>query len=285
MEETIVKKPLGFFKLRDQIRRDFGDEEEENRLGLSLKEGQLNPVIAYADGVLICGERRFRAAQRVGLDGLYTRIIDRPLSETELMTLQLAENIHRLQLNPYELWQACVELKKFNPDWTYRDISERIKFERSSVVRFMSPSNTILEVQEALRDGKIGIGTCYSISKFPPEKQAAKLAEKLAGKSRDKMEADAKQEKSRNGSTKKPAMGKVKIPLPDGGEITIAAPALTLEYLINLFTNLGKEIKKAQGEDLDARTWAAAMSCKAIKNRLGQGPDGTNGIHHHPSSN
>ena len=45
-----------------------------------------------------------------------------------------------------------------------------------------SPSRCIPAVQDALKDGKIGISDCYAISKLEERQQATLLAFRLSGK-------------------------------------------------------------------------------------------------------
>src|SRR5207249_7789662 len=81
----------------EQPRKEF-DEASLDRLAESLKTRvQLQPIVVRWDEgqgvyVLICGERRWRAAPRAGLAALSCVVWDKPITPEELRMLQLIEN-------------------------------------------------------------------------------------------------------------------------------------------------------------------------------------------------
>jgi|GEM_PF-1401039 len=95
----------------DQPRQEF-DAEAIDRLAVSLKEyGQLMPIrVRYAEDIdryiIVCGERRYRAARRAGLLNLAAIVYDRPLSAEEILTVQLIENCCREDLSPLDQAKA-----------------------------------------------------------------------------------------------------------------------------------------------------------------------------------
>ena len=95
----LTRKPLSWFKIdKNQPRKSFNDAED-HALGESMQHlGQLQPVGAMADGTLLWGERRYRAAQLVGIGELSVIVTDRVLSDTEIRVIQLSENLHRSSL-------------------------------------------------------------------------------------------------------------------------------------------------------------------------------------------
>src|SRR5436190_548241 len=109
----LMKKGVGWFKVNPQARKDFR-EEELRLLGESLRNRQLQPVGARADGTLLWGERRLRAAKLVGLETLDVIVTEEVLSETQIRLIQLTENIHRAELSGYEKFMACSELMCMN---------------------------------------------------------------------------------------------------------------------------------------------------------------------------
>ena len=95
----LMNKPLPWFRIRNQVRTSF-DEAEERSLGESMMaHGQLQPVGAKPDGTILWGERRYRAAQLVGITELSVIITEKPLSDSEVRIIQLTENIQRADLS------------------------------------------------------------------------------------------------------------------------------------------------------------------------------------------
>ena len=153
---NVVKKPLSWFKVNPQVRKTF-DEESLRQLGASLKVRQLQPVLAQPDGTIIAGERRLRASQLVGLETIEVKIADRQLSDSEIKLWQVQENKLRQDLTGYELWLACTEILGMNVDWQSKDLAEHLHLDPSSITRLLSPSKCVGPVQDAFKEGKLGV--------------------------------------------------------------------------------------------------------------------------------
>lgn len=247
----LTTKPLSWFKTNPQVRKAF-DEAELRLLGESLRHKQLQPVLAKPDGTIIAGERRYRAAKLVDLPSLMVILTDEPLTDSEVRAIQLTENIHRADLTGYEKWQACKELLELNPGWQGKDLAEHLHLDPSSVTRLLSPSKCIVEVQEALRDGRIGISDAYALSKLPPEDQPGLLALKLSGGSRDALEQAGR--KKRAGNAPAVRVPSIKIALANDVSVVVKGEAIDLEQGIEALKDAIKAMSKARDNGLDAKT-------------------------------
>jgi ParB/RepB/Spo0J family partition protein len=254
------KKPLAWFKTTKQV-REVDNDPELRSLGESLRIKQLQAVVARTDGTLIFGHRRLAAAKTVGLDTLEVVVADDELTETQVKLFQLAENVHRANLTGYQKWTACAELMCMNPQWQMKDLAEHLHLDGSTVTRVLSPSKCIEAWQDALKQSKVGIGDCYAASKVPASDQAALLALKLAGASRDAVEEAGR--KSRNGNTPTVKLSRIKCQLPSGVVIVVSGRTLSLDELIEALGEAQKEAKKARDQNLDAKTFQAVMKDKA----------------------
>ncbi|WP_437193972.1 ParB/RepB/Spo0J family partition protein [Planctomicrobium sp. SH527] len=259
---TLATKPLTWFKAGSQARKQF-DESELRRLGESLKVRQLQPILARPDGTLIAGERRLRAAKLVGLTELSVVVSDEPMTETELRIFQLAENIHRADLTDAEKWQACEELLRLNPGWSNKDLASHLKLAESTVTKYLSASRCILEVQQALASGEIGITTTYEISRAGTDQQAELLALKRSGTSRDELAKRVRKPKASD--TRQVRMKRILCPLPSGVSIAVSGAELSLDDFIEALGDAQKEARKAREQSLDAKTFSAVMKDKAKK--------------------
>jgi ParB family chromosome partitioning protein len=257
----LTAKPLSFFKTDpNQPRKQF-TEADLRSLGASLKSlGQLQPVGAKADGTLLWGERRYRAAQLVGLAELSVIITDRKLSDSEIRLIQLTENMHRADLTGYEKWLGCSELMSMNPQWQLKDLAADLHLDPSMVTRLLSPSKCIPAWQEALKAGKVGISDCYAASKLEEQEQAELLALKLRGASRDAIEQAGR----RNRTKAAPAvrLSRVKIAMPQGASVVISGNDLSMADVVELLTETLKEARKA-AEQYDVKTFQSMMKDKA----------------------
>ncbi|MDZ4820225.1 MAG: ParB/RepB/Spo0J family partition protein [Planctomycetota bacterium] len=259
---VLTRKPLAWFKIASQVRRHF-DEAELRLLGESLKAKQLQPVLAQSDGTLIAGERRFRGATLVGLKELEVVINDEPLTESQVRVFQLTENIHRADLTDSEKWRAYEELLRLNHGWTNKDLAQHLKLSESSVTKYLSPTRCIKDVQDALEAGRIGITTCYEISRAKTEQQAELLRLKDSGTSRDGLADHLR--KQRKAASPQVRTKRIACPLSSGVSITATGQELSLDEFIEAVGEAQKEARKAREQGLDARTFAAVMKDKSRK--------------------
>ena len=94
-----------------QPRKDFGREALQELIDSIRQHGIIQPLIVRrANGryELIAGERRWRAAQEVGLTQV--PVIIRAATDLELLELSLIENLQRSDLNPIEEAQGYARL-------------------------------------------------------------------------------------------------------------------------------------------------------------------------------
>jgi len=259
---VMVKKPLSWFKVKTQARKQF-DENELRRLGESLKVRQLQPLVCLPDGTIVCGERRYRAAPLVDIKELEVKIIEDAVTEAEFRRLQLTENVQRQGLTGHEQFQACEELLRLNPGWTQKDLAEQLHIDPSMVIRSLSPSKCIERVQQALAEGKIGISHCYEISRLAEDKQEAALEMKLKGASRDKLAIHARRQI--NGDKLTVRMDRVKCDLGNKLSVMVSGKELGLDELIDALGMAQKEARKARDQNLDVKTFAAVLRRRALK--------------------
>lgn len=262
MASMLTDELLAFFKPDpSNPRKDF-DINELWELHDSLAKGQWVPLLARPDGTIIDGERRWRAAM---LDGKPERlkviITDEVLTPAEIKEIQLVTALHKADLKPFELFLGCKDWLALNPGATAKDLAAKIDRDPSTIVRIMSLDKCILPVQQAAADGKLGSSDWYAISKMQEAEQAAMLAAKLAGASRDQLEKRGR--KLRNGSAHGIKVNRLRVPIgPQGRSVTLAGTNLSLDDAIELLQETLKLARKAQGEKLDGKTWVQVMKQK-----------------------
>jgi ParB/RepB/Spo0J family partition protein len=255
---------VGFFKPDSKNPRTSYDEGEIDRLGDDmLARGVLVPLLARPDGTIIDGWRRWLAAQRKGIKELPVIITDKP--ENEIRGIQLATVFHRADLTGHEKWLACSELMCMNPKWQLKDLAEFLHLGAPAITKILSVSKCSLPWHEALAAGRVSIGDCYAAASLPEADQAALLSQKLAGASRDDIVRAARR-KNRDGNTpsgKVTRMNRIVCPLVSGVSITVSGEKLSLESLIDAFSEARKAAITARDQGLDIRTLAAVLKDKA----------------------
>jgi len=141
-----------------QPRQEF-DNAAIEELAASIKEkGVITPILVSKseDGYrLIAGERRWRAAQKAGLERI--PVVIRESTPIESLELALIENIHRRDLNPIEEAQA---FKRWLEDTeTTQDIlAQRVGKDRSTISNLLRLLNLPKEIQKDIIDGRLSMG-------------------------------------------------------------------------------------------------------------------------------
>jgi ParB family chromosome partitioning protein len=184
----------------DKIDRDPGQPREEfeagglARLAESIRvRGQLQPIRVRWDEerslyIIVCGERRWRAARMAGATTMSCVIMEGPISPAELLSLQLVENLVREDLRPIEQAKAFRAVMDKN-GWSTHDVARELAVDQSSVVRALKLLDLPAIVQEQVEQGTLSPATAYEVSKLDdPEEQVA-LADRVVAEGLSRAEA------------------------------------------------------------------------------------------------
>jgi ParB family chromosome partitioning protein len=144
---------------QDQPRHEFNPEEIED-LAASIKEkGILQPVLVKKTSMnqymLICGERRWRAARLCGLSEVPAIVKD--VADEQLLEWALIENIQRQDLNAIEeaeAYRKLAEDRKLSQD----EIAKRVGKNRSTVTNMIRLLRLPEEIQKHLSNGQLSAG-------------------------------------------------------------------------------------------------------------------------------
>jgi len=113
------------------------------------REGLLSPIVVTRDGEgyrIIAGERRFRAAQKLGWTDIECRIISR--EERDYWRIAIIENLQREDLRPEEEAQALLKLKK-QENLSDADLAGLVGKSRNYVTEILSIASLENPVLEA----------------------------------------------------------------------------------------------------------------------------------------
>jgi len=165
---------------RYQPRRHF-DEETLRSLAESVDAlGVLQPVVvrAVADDrfELVAGERRWRAAQLVGM-----RMIPALVRQTDdqgALEQAIVENLHRQDLNPLEEAAAYRELSA-DFGLTQDEVARRVGKSRSAVANVLRLLQLAPAVQRLLAGGELSAGHARALLGLDDEAAQIALAERV----------------------------------------------------------------------------------------------------------
>jgi ParB family transcriptional regulator, chromosome partitioning protein len=148
---SIVPSPL-------QPRKDFGREALQELIDSIRQHGIIQPLIVREVGArfeLIAGERRWRAAQEIGLAEVPAII--RSATDLEVLELSLIENLQRADLNPIEEAQGYARLaNEFG--MRQEDIALKVGRSRAAVANALRLLDLHPQVQVWLAQDLISVG-------------------------------------------------------------------------------------------------------------------------------
>jgi ParB family chromosome partitioning protein len=153
-----------------QPRRRFA-EAELDELAQSIREkGIVQPLLvrpiadAAADFELVAGERRWRAAQLVGLHEV--PVVIRPLGDSEALEIALVENLQREDLSPLEEAEAYSRLtREFGR--SQAGLAEAVGKSRSHVANTLRLLALPAPVRKSLEEGALSAGHARALLGAP----------------------------------------------------------------------------------------------------------------------
>ena len=141
-----------------QPRKDFRHEALQELIDSIRQHGIIQPLIVRQAGTrfeLIAGERRWRAAQEVGLASVPA--IVRTANDLEVLELSLIENLQRADLNPIEEAQGYARLaNEFG--MRQEDIAFKVGRSRAAVANALRLLDLHPQVQVWLAQNLISVG-------------------------------------------------------------------------------------------------------------------------------
>lgn len=166
----------------DQPRKEF-DEESLRNLGEDIKaRGQLQPIrcrwsAEHKKWIIIAGERRWRAHKLAGLSKISCIFVEREMTEQELRSEQLVENLLREDLSPMEQARGFRGLMDLN-DWTASELAGQLHISNATISRALSLLKLPEELQAKVDEGTLPPTTAAQIAKVKDPGKQRDLAEK-----------------------------------------------------------------------------------------------------------
>ena len=167
-----------------QPRSQFDDESLAS-LGDSIRSrGVLQPILVRPVGTdryeLIAGERRWRAARRVGLQTIPALV--KSVEDQGALEQALVENLHRQDLNPLEEAAAYQQLiEDFN--LTHEEVAARVGKHRVTITNTLRLMQLPPGVQRLLKDGQLTAGHARALLGTPDRVFQEALAKRVVTES------------------------------------------------------------------------------------------------------
>jgi ParB family chromosome partitioning protein len=162
-----------------QPRKDFSPETLRELADSIREQGIVQPLIVRERAghlELIAGERRWRAAQLLGLAEV--PVIRRQADDRAVLELALIENLQRENLNPIEEAQGYSQLiDQFR--LTQEEAATKVGKSRAVVANALRLLKLTPEIQGHLRDGRLSVGHAKVILGLASEKHQKAAAERI----------------------------------------------------------------------------------------------------------
>jgi ParB family chromosome partitioning protein len=162
-----------------QPRKVFRPEELQELVQSIKERGILQPIVVRKKGDLweiIAGERRYRAAQKLGM--LTIPVIEVQASDVESLELALIENLQRADLSPLEEAEGYRRLQE-EFDMTQEQISQKVGKDRATVANAMRLLKLSPEVKSMLASGELSAGHARVLASLPTPQEQYKWAERI----------------------------------------------------------------------------------------------------------
>jgi len=174
--------PISLIRPNPQQPREHFDEESLAALAESIREvGVLQPVLVRAAGdgyELIAGERRWRAARRVGLQTIPA--IVRVADDAAMLQQAIVENVQREQLNPLEEAAAYQQLIE-DFSFTHDEVATRVGKSRATITNTLRLLQLPPTIQRYLQEGTLRMGHARAILGTPDRAFQEQVARRAVG--------------------------------------------------------------------------------------------------------
>jgi ParB family chromosome partitioning protein len=187
--------------------REHFDEEALGALAESIREvGVLQPILVREQGdgyELIAGERRWRAARRVGMQTIPA--IVRHADDATSLQQAIVENVQRESLNPLEEAAAYQQLIE-DFGLTHDDVAARVGKSRATITNTLRLLQLPPTIQRYLQEGALRMGHARALLATPDRAYQEQLAKRAVA---EDMSVRAVEEavRARSGDNAEPARG------------------------------------------------------------------------------
>lgn len=195
-----------------QPRREFSEQELADLAASLEANGLLQPIVVRpVDGPggtrweLVAGERRWRAATRLGWTDIPAVVRD--VDDRTMLVLALVENIQRAQLNALEEAQAYERLgQEFS--LTQQQIADVVGKDRSTVANAIRLLQLPASVRVLLSENRLSAGHARALLGADNDRTIADLARRAVEQGWSVREVEAEVQRTRGASRRRPRQEK-----------------------------------------------------------------------------
>ena len=174
--------PMGSIIVEEQIRSkiDMTSESFKALMESIRDRGVLEPVLVTPKDdryLLLCGERRYLAAQKLGMETIPARIVNTVTQKDEILAIQLVENLQREDLNPIDQAKGILAyIQAKHPGNVYNldgVMSDLVRYTRKPETLSEEIVNTVLTISDIVGKSIMTVHRTISLLKLVPKIQDA----------------------------------------------------------------------------------------------------------------
>jgi ParB family transcriptional regulator, chromosome partitioning protein len=265
--------PIAEIRPNPQQPREHFDEEALAALADSIREvGILQPVLVRAaeNGgyELIAGERRWRAARRIGLQTVPAMV--RVADDAAMLQHAIVENIQREELNPLEEAAAFQQLIE-DFSLTHEDVATRVAKSRATITNTLRLLQLPPAIQRSLKDGTIRMGHARALLGTPDRAFQEQLARRIVA---EDLSVRAVEEAIRNRGDAPAAKTEVAAAVSEPGGRLRQPGLLELEELLGDYLETRVKITMGARHGRVMIDFANLEDLERIYRAMSQGPAG-----------
>ena len=174
---SLIQIELSKIRSNPHQPRRFFDEGKLDELVESIRnDGLIQPIVVNKKNIIIAGERRFRAAKKLGWKKIQAQIFD--ADEKKMATIALAENVIREDINPIEEAEAYQRLVK---EFGYRqeDVAKQFGKSRAAITNSIRLLKLPNYVRHLLINKKISAGHGRMLLQYKNDEEIIRQAKRI----------------------------------------------------------------------------------------------------------
>ncbi len=176
-----------------QPRRHFSPERLEELLQSIARHGVLQPLVVRPGRdperyELIAGERRLRAARKLGLARVPAVVLE--VNDERMLELALVENLQRQSLDPIEEAQAYRQLIS-TYGYTQEEVAQRVGRSRSAIANALRLLELPERVKQLLCENKLSAGHARALAGLADPRAQQELAARVVAEGMSVRETEA----------------------------------------------------------------------------------------------
>ena len=163
----------------NQPRVHFDPEKLESLVQSVRRKGVVQPILVRpkeGSYEIVCGERRFRAAQKANLTEI--PVLVRDMEDKEALECSIIENLQRQDLNPIEEAKGYQRLGQ-EAGLTQEEIADVVGKDRSSVANTLRLLGLPQRIQDELIRGHLTMGHARAILAIAGDAEQIALCERI----------------------------------------------------------------------------------------------------------